>query len=62
MEAKIPIKDQRRLELLLHNNSLPYEAQSYQNYRSAWRGIAEQGLLGFYKGFGSGLFHLVLNG
>lgn len=49
--------------MLLENNiknsqNLPFKAAQYASYRSAFRGLSEQGVLGLYKGNLTNVFYL----
>ena len=61
-DSSMTLTQKKKIELIYKiHNPLPYASESYSNYRQAYRGIANQGIMAFFKGFGSGLTHTLLN-
>lgn len=59
---EITIQDRRRYELIVKSGvtkgNMPFRAPVYSSYREVFRGLMNQGFLGFYKGNLAGAFHL----
>ncbi|CAD8045664.1 unnamed protein product [Paramecium sonneborni] len=61
MEAKITLGEQKKLELILKHKIVNYQGISYQNYNAVLKGLGEQGILGFFKGLGTGIVYQITN-
>ncbi|CAK78974.1 unnamed protein product (macronuclear) [Paramecium tetraurelia] len=61
MEAKITLGQQKKLEQILKLKIVKYQGPSYQNYNAVFKGLGEQGVLGFYKGLGTGILYQITN-
>ncbi|CAD8047564.1 unnamed protein product [Paramecium sonneborni] len=61
MESKITLGEQKKLEQILKNKIINYQGASYQNYNAVFKGLGEQGILGFFKGLGTGIVYQITN-
>ena len=62
---EITIQEKRKMELIIKSgvteSNKPFRAPVYSSYREAFRGLSNQGFLGFFKGNLFNTFHIIVN-